>query len=290
MASILFDETNKPIFLALQPLVKMSFPILSWGLRLGALALGLFHVQCTWTPEVTTSIFTNEQGEVTLRTSEAFRTSPSHPISLSTRVIKDMLKDVNYQREAGLLQELFNSPSSQSTPVFSQAQIDFLTPQISLALSQATPEEFVDFSCLGQKSGEATLKGSLAIFSPHIFFIAIETSKDSSGAPYVLPSQRNTFREFASIGFANPNDIVAISTVRGLIVPPHHAHWIAINYENLISDQGQDPFISSVRDKKINSPAKAVLEENDLKEEIMRLRRKIEIQNEELQQLRTPEP
>ena len=268
----------------------MFFNTLTHGLRGGVILLGLIHLQCSWTPEVKTPIFADEQGSVALRTSEVFRTPPAHPATLSQVLLQKILNGLRHTREAGILQELLNSSSSQPSPVFSESQINFLVPHLSLALSQATQEELVTFTSLGHPPHEALIKGNVAIFHPHIIFLTIETSKDSSGAPYVLPSQRNAFRQFASLSFLKPEALLPPATIQTLIDLPPHAHEIAINYETLLIEETHESAPASSLEEQTDNPVKSDSGHQHLEEEIQQLREKIEKQQQELQRLQRSNP
>ena len=266
----------------------MTLRILTYGLRVGALLLGLVQLQCTWTPEVKTPIFANARGSVALATSNNFRTPPAHPTILSQLILQKIFNDLRLTQEGGILQELLNSPSSQPTPVFSQSQIDFLVPHLSLALSKATQEELVDFSCPSQEPSETSIKGSLAIFHPHIIFLAIQTSKDSLNAPNKLASQRNSSRPISSLSFLEPKDMVSSSTVQTLVDLPQQARWIAIDYGSQTFGQEPNPPSATSSENVPEQPANP--RNQQLEEEINQLREKIEAQTKELQRLEEARP
>jgi len=268
----------------------MPLKIIRPTLRIGIIILGLVHVQCTWTPKVQTPIFANERGTVALQTSTSFKTPPSHPATLSQPLLQTILDGIQHFREGGILQELLSSPSSQPTPLFSQPQVNFLVPHLLLALSQATPEEQVGFSCSAQSPSEASIKGSLTIFDSHIIFLIIETSKDSSGSPYVLPSQRRVNHESTYLDFLVPEAILPLETVQTLIETPQKSHWIAINYGTLTPGEGNEQPTHSPQTQDPPQPSTAKPRIEDLKENIQRLRQEIEEQSQELQRLQNSKP
>lgn len=249
--------------------------------------------QCTWTPEIETPVFSSERGTVALRTSHHLHKPPAHPANLPHPLLYDIFNGLRYTQEAGILQELLNSPSSKLSPVFSKAQIDFLVPHVSLALAQATPEELVDFSCLPLETSDVWTKGSIGVFNPQILFLAMAISKNPLDPHDTRSSKQTSFRDIATLNFMKQEAIIPRTRISSLMDLPQHLHWIAIDLETLLSDQAQDEATDHTADptvKKLESLNDEDLRIQKLEKKMDRLLEKIEEQNNEIQRLQEASP
>lgn len=263
-------------------------------LKLGVCLLALIQLQCTWTPSVETSFYQGRQGTISLKTTNAFHISPAHPASLSKPLLKQILRNLTYTRTAGLLQNLLDPSSLNSSPLFSENQSDFLANHLSQALAKATPEEMVTFLCLPLEEKEKTIKGTIAFFAPKIFYMTIETSKNPSGSAHVTPSQRNSIRPVDSLHFSLSDSALTSSEVLPIVDTPAHASWIAIDIDHLPSSIKQEgPHSPSPENDIGEFKEPGAKEESTIKElemKLDRLQERIEDQDKEIQRLQRPSP
>lgn len=192
----------------------------------------LLTIQCSWTPEVETLIHTSQQGRIVLQTSSTFHIPPKHPQDLSASLIKQLLGGISKTQEMGILQELFLSPSAP-LPVFSQAQIDFLTPQLIDAFSQATPEELIDFRTVGDENGGIQVRGTVAVFSPAIFFLTVQNLKKYQGHSARNTSSSRNLQKTTTLLFSEQRAVLQRDNAQRFMTIPSHESWIAINYAAL---------------------------------------------------------
>ena len=52
------------------------------------LTIGLVQVHCTWTPEIETLLYQDQNGTIALQTTQSFKTPPNHPTSISDSLIQ----------------------------------------------------------------------------------------------------------------------------------------------------------------------------------------------------------
>jgi|GEM_PF-2044534 len=246
--------------------------------------------QCTWTPEVETPIHHSQQGRIVLQTSSALNAPPKHPQILSESLITQILQGITKTQERGMLQELFTS-NPAPRQAFSPAQIDFLAPQLVNAFSQATAEEIVTFQCTGDNEGASQVSGTVAAFSPAIFFLTLKNPEDYQGNPSKIASSSRNLQKPTTLLFSE----------KQAILPPEEAHrlrktsakdsWIAINYATTSPATESDPEearstppIASPESEK-SQPAK-----NSLQEQLRDLRERVDEQAEEIQRLQQAAP
>lgn len=263
------------------------------ALAIVSLLLGLIQIQCTWTPQVETPISQNERIIVTLRTFPHFHASPRHPADLPAPLLEDLFSGLTYTDEAGILQELLNSPSSKSLPVFSPAQITFLAPQISLAFAQATPEEFVDFSCMPAEATESWIKGTMGIFDSQIFFLTLAISQSQQSAHPTRSSRKNLLQDRGTLTFTMPEAVLSPNRVQFLEDLQKYEYWIALDLKTFLSGRTRDDNTDNAADHPEKKPEN--LKEEDLRiqkleEKMNRLLEKIEEQHNEIQRLQGNSP
>lgn len=263
------------------------------GLWVSVIILCLTQIQCTWTPEVETPIFSSEQGTVALRTFHDFRKPPSQPTNLPHSLLHELFNGLSYTQETGILQELLNSSSSKPLPVFSKAQIDFLVPYVSLAVAQATEEELIDFSCLPVEASESWIKGSLGVFDSHILLLTIEISKNPLGPHSARSPKQTAFRDMATLGFLKPEATLPPPRIQLMIDLPVHPHWIAIDFSTLLPSQEQNEATPHTTNQPVKNPESLNDEDpriQKLEKKMDRLLEKIEEQNKEIQRLQEATP
>lgn len=263
------------------------------GITIGAIILGLIQIQCTWTPEIATPIFSNERVTVNLRTFPNFHKPPVHPANLPSPLLENIFSGLKYTQEAGILQELLNSPSSKSFPVFSKAQIAFLAPHISLALAQATQEEFVDFSCTPTEASETWIKGSMGVFDSQILFLTIAISKSQPGAHPTRSSQQNALQDKGTLSFMMQEAIIPREKIQYLMNLQQHPYWIAVDLKTLLSGPAHDEGTDNINAHPKKNPESNNDEDpriQKLEEKMNRLLEKIEEQHNEIQRLQGGSP
>jgi hypothetical protein len=249
----------------------------------------LFAVQCTWTPEVKTPIHQSEKGNVTLQTSGDFKIAPQHPQVLSESLIKQILQGISQIQERGILQELFISDPKLS-PVFSPSQIEFLTPHLAEAFSKATSEELITFRSLGNdEEGVTQVTGTVAVFSPTIFFLMLQSPGHSSkmGSSSRNLQKHTTLMFSQNDAMLQPKDVHRFMKISGKNV------GIAIDYAVLNQKTGsQDTVIERRPGPSITTsqPEKTSPEMNTLQEQLQDLQKQVEEQAEEIQRLQQTGP
>ena len=199
----------------------------------------LLTIQCSWTPEVETLIHNSQQGRVVLQTSSTLHIPPKHPQALSASLIRRILGGISKAQEMGILQELLLS-SSAELPVFSQAQIEFLTPQLVEAFSQVTPEELIVFRAVGDKEGESQVRGTVAVFSPTVFFFTLENHKNDHGNSKKIPSSSRNLQKKTTLMFSKKEAVLQQKDAQRFMTVSPKDSWIAINYAALSSSTGKN--------------------------------------------------
>ena len=192
------------------------------------IALFFVTVQCSWTPEIQTPIHRSENGHVILQTFSHFKTPPQHPQDLSPALIKKILQGITQSQERGILQELFIS-DQQSSPVFSPAQIEFLTPYIGKALTMATSEELIAFQSRGDSEGTTPVKGTITLFPSSILFLTLQNSGSYSRNPS-KPSSVQTLYTPLTLSFPQKGALLTKEESKQYMKTSSKASSIAINY------------------------------------------------------------
>lgn len=206
----------------------------------GMMATCLFlTIQCSWNPEVETLVHNSQQGRITLQTSSALHMPPKHPQSLPPSLIKQILGGISKAQERGILQELLLS-SSAELPAFSQGQIDFLTPQLVEAFSQATPEELIVFKTLGDEQGGIRVTGTVAVFSPTIFFLTLKDPKNYPGNLAKMSSSSRKLQEKTTLKFSKKQATLQWKDAQRFMTVSSKDSWIAIDYADLSRSMGEN--------------------------------------------------
>lgn len=252
------------------------------------LTLLFFTLQCTWTPEVETIIYRDTEGFVTLQTSEAFKMSPQHPQVLSEVQITQVLRGISQKQERGILQELFIS-DSQHTPVFSPTQIEFLTPHLIEAISQATSEELIMFQHFGDNEGADPIRGTVTLFSPHVFFLTLKHPENSTK----MTSSSRSLHQHLTLMFTQEKAMLPQEDGQRFMKIPPKDPWIALDLKTLRPEteventqEGKSrlsPFTPA--HQKHGSP-----ETLSLEEQLQDLRKKVDEQDEEIRRLQETGP
>ena len=256
------------------------------------LSFWILTAHCTWTPEVKTPIYTSKEGGVALQTFNAFKIPPLHPHVFSESLIKQILQDISQNQERGILQELLLS-DPQPSPVFTSAQIEFLTPHLVEAFSKATSEELVSFQIQGDEERGVRIHGMVAVFSPTIFFLSLQKTGKNPGKSSKMASSSRHFQEHVTLIFSQKEAMLPQEDIQQLIESSPKEIWIAIDYENLPSGQERKRNAQETRPR---TPLPTPQEEgpdpelSTLQEQLEDLQKKVEEQAEEIQRLQHTSP
>lgn len=195
-------------------------------------------IQCSWTPTVETPIHSSEQGSIALQTSNAFSIPPQHPQFLSEPLVSQILQGVSQSQESGILQEIFISTPEQ-TPVFSQAQINFLAPKIVAAFSQATSEELIAFQVAGDGDGTSPVSGTVTIFPPDTFFLTLKHSGSYTRNSSKIGSSSRQLLNQTTLLYSGEQAVLEKEDAKRFMKTSSKDPWIAINYAALKPSEGR---------------------------------------------------
>lgn len=254
--------------------------------------LTTFNFQCSWTPEVETVFQNGPDCVISLKTSQALKKAPKHPASLSESLIVKILKGMVITKEEGILQQLLLS-THNSVPAFSSSQIDFLAPHVSMAFSQVTPEEIIQFKCPPTDEQFSTIQGTLAVFPP---FSLLLTLKDLIPYPTVSPKMQHSSENVQAISltFSNQEAVITNEEVQGFMTIPSTYHRIAINYHNLepsIPNNKENQLSQSGPQVPPNKKAEPPMTMDSLSSQLRELQKIVDQQAEEIRRLQNgPSP
>ncbi len=247
----------------------------------------LSTIHCAWTPEVKTLIHSSEEGSVILQTSSTLNIPPQHPQVLSESLIKQILQGISQSQESGILQELFLS-DSQQFPVFSRPQIDFLAPHLVEAFSKATSEELITFRSPGDEEGATRVSGTVAVFSPTVFFLTLQNPGNYPGNPSKMTSSSRNLQKHTTLMFSKKQAILQPEEGKRLMtISPRHL-WIAIDYAAfgpLLESEQKDKkqrTIPPITNPQIKNAQSGM---NTLQEQLQNLRKRVDEQAEEIRPL-----
>ncbi len=259
------------------------------------MAIGMSHIQCSWTPDVETLLYQSEEGTIALQTTKTFKVAPKHPAWISDSLIQEMLGGITQTQESGLLQQIF-SGSSPQLPVFSPSQIRFLGPHLASALSKATPEELVSFICTDTNENSSVVKGTVAIFHPTTMLINLKNYRKSVFDQEKGKNSRGNLHRYTTIHFSQEEALITPNESQPLMEIPASSHWVMINYSLLKTSNLKEPHVlTSTSDGMTNDGVKEqntqeINSLNELNEQLLDLRQKVDEQNEEIQRLQQTEP
>jgi hypothetical protein len=259
------------------------------------LAIGMSHIQCSWTPDVETLLYQSEEGTIALQTTKNFKVAPKHPAWISDSLIQEMLGGLTQTQESGLLQDIF-SGSPPQLPVFSPSQIRFLGPQLASALSKATPEELVSFICTDTNENSSVVKGTVAVFHPTTLLINLKNYRKSMFDQGKVKNSRGNLQRYTTIHFSQEEALINPKESQPLMEIPANSHWVMINYSLLKTSNLKEPSVlTSTSGEMTNDGVKepntqATNSLNELNEQLLDLRRKVDEQNEEIKRLQQTEP
>ena len=259
------------------------------------LAIGMSHIQCSWTPDVEMLLYQSEEGTIALQTTKNFKVAPKHPAWISDSLIQEMLGGLTQTQESGLLQDIF-SGSPPQLPVFSPSQIRFLGPQLASALSKATPEELVSFICTDTNENSSVVKGTVAVFHSTTLLINLKNYRQSMFDQGKVKNSRGNLQRYTTIHFSQEEALINPKESQPLMEIPANSHWVMINYSLLKTSNLKEPHVlTSASGEMTNDGVKeqntqATNSLNELNEQLIDLRRKVDEQNEEIKRLQQTEP
>lgn len=251
----------------------------------------MLTVQCTWTPEVETLIHQSEEGNITLQTSGDFKVPPQHPHVFNESLIKQVLQGIIYTQEKGILQELLIADPNPS-PLFSSEQIDFLTPHLVNAFSKATAEELVTFRGLTLKKGATQIKGTVALFPPTIFLVAIQPLEEYPGNSSKMAASSRKLQQRTTIMFSQEDTVLNPKEAQGFMKMSSHDSWVAINYADLspLRRNAQEEPSRPTTSVPSTQSEETQTEKKSLEEQLHDLQEKVDEQAEKIQRLQQATP
>ena len=255
-------------------------------------AIGISQIQCSWTPDVETSLYQSEEGTIALQTTKTFKVEPKHPVWISDNLIQEILGGITQTQESGLLQQVF-SGSFPQLPVFSPSQIRFLGPHLASALSQATPEELVSFICTDTNENSSVVKGTVAVFHPTTILINLKNYRKPFFDQEKGKNSRGNLHRYTTIHFSPEETLINPKESQSLIEIPANSHWVMINYSLLKTSNFEEPHVlSSTLGGMANDGVKKLdtQESNSLNEQLLDLQRKVDEQKDEIKRLQQAEP
>ena len=198
------------------------------------ITLAISNLQCSWTPEVETVLYEGPECVISLKTSHDLKQAPEHPALLPETLITKILNGITISQDEGILQQLLLS-KQHLFPAFSPSQIDFLAPHLSMAFSQVTPEEVINFKCPPTNERHVPTQGMLAVFPPSSLLLTLENFKPYPGVSSKM--QKNTSQKFQPISlvFSHQEAILRAEAVKDFLTIHSTSNGIAINYQMLES-------------------------------------------------------
>jgi hypothetical protein len=200
--------------------------------------------------------------------------------------------EITKTQEEGMLQQLLLSPPP-TVSVFSPSQIKVLAPQISLALSQVTPEEIIHFRCLATDEQSSLVQGTVAVFPPTYLLLTMKDDNETSGIPSKIQHSSRRLQTTTSLSIAQNETLNRGENVQTFMAIPSTSHGIIINYQRIGSsnqnNQENQPnkFATPINsDKKGETPR----EMDSLTEQMKDLQKKVDQQAEEIRRLKQSAP
>ena len=255
-------------------------------------AIGMSHIQCSWTPDVEMLLYQGEEGTIALQSTKTFKIAPNHPAWISDSLIQEMLGGITQTQESGLLQQIL-SGSSPQLPVFSPSQIRFLGPHLASALSKATPEELVTFLCTDTNENSSVVKGTVAIFHPTTMLINLKNNRKPLFDKEKGKNSRGNLLRYTTIHFSQEEALINPKESHPLMEIPANSHWLMINYSLLKTSNLKEPrVLTPTSDGMTNDEVKDqnTQESNSLNEQLLDLQLKVDEQNDEINRLQQAEP
>jgi len=262
------------------------------GQYLFAAAIGIINIQCSWTPEIETVLHDSPHGFISLQTTPALKIAPQHPSSIPESLITKILARITKSQEEGMLQQLLLS-APPPVPAFSPSQISFLAPQLSLALSKATPEEVIHFRCPATDERSFLVQGTIAVFPPSNFLLTLKDAKESSRMPSKIQNSSQKLQNTSSLTFSQKEAVMRKEDIQTFMTIPAMSEGILINFQ-LLAHSNQQKQENQPSDHGKTMPSdengETPRELDSLNEQLRDLRRKVDQQTEEIRRLKQTAP
>ena len=188
-----------PLPLSIPFFLRKFFLLLKMSLSTapGFLALIMSISACSLVPTVQTPIFQNERGTVALRTFSDPGFKASHPKTLESTMMFQVLQGLRVQEQKDILTTLMTG-EVPPTLVFSPDQIIDLAPLLTSAFSQATAEEHITFLITDNSSNERTLTEGKLFIEDSILYLSM--------SQYRTPIAQTALLSQPSASFNRPNE------------------------------------------------------------------------------------
>ena len=128
---------------------------------------------CSSVPQVETLIHESPKGQVILKTFTESVPQTSHPATLDSALIKECLRGFRVQEEKELLATLVTG-EGPTRSIFSEPEIQFLTPFILEALAKATPEEYVWFKVAQRHQSKSLVTSGTLFFVDKLLHVGLQ--------------------------------------------------------------------------------------------------------------------
>ncbi len=225
---------------------------------------------------------------VSLQTTDSFKQQPTHPVNLPPTLIQNILSKITKRQEQGIFQD-FIMGSSTDVPLFSSSQIQFLGPQLALALSKATNEELVVFKSSPGDDPKSLISGTVAVFSPSTLFVTVMKDPRSIAKTQKQTNPSGYFHGYHVLGFSEKAGILSQEQAESLMSIPSSSGWVAIDMAHFktLAPQRSDPQ-SPVSVPPLGSTPRHPpgQKSQTFYEQLEDLRKKLEEQDQEIQRLK----
>ena len=137
-----------------------------------ALLVCLTALGCTSTPQQRLTIHDSLRGMVYLEKIPDNAVQATHPIALNTDTIARTLRGIYVRENRTTMQGLLTSVISPSTAkrVFSDEDVDFLTPLIASAFTKAAADQWIGFRIPSTESPKESISGVLFVYGRSLQF------------------------------------------------------------------------------------------------------------------------
>jgi hypothetical protein len=169
--------------------LPLKFPVIT---ALGFLALIMSIAACSSVPIVQTPIHQSERGTVALRTFSKPEFKASHPKTLESTMMFQVLQGLRVQEQRSTLAKLM-AGDVPPVPAFSQDQIIYLAPILTSAFAQATAEEQVTFLLNNNSVNEKTQTEGKLFIEDSILYVSISQYRSPSSQPSLLSQPTSSF-------------------------------------------------------------------------------------------------
>ena len=174
--------------------LRNSFLLLKMSVitALGSLAMIMSIAACSSVPTVQTPIHQSERGTVALLTFSDPEFKASHPKTLESTMMFQVLQGLRVQEQRTTLAKLLTG-DVPPVPVFSQDQILYLAPLLTSAFSQATAEEQITFLLTDNSTNERPHTEGKLFIEDSILYLSISQYRSPSTQPTLLSQPTSSF-------------------------------------------------------------------------------------------------